>query len=537
MNVLAAVARTRFIVAVQALCVAAVLLACGSSTNAATIPCDRIANNAASTVDIAEFDLDGSGLVAVSGCRWSNANVTVFMSHRATLSVRDVTMQGGRFVVAPEPSKCCIPEGSALTVTNSKATNCSDCFSVAASSVTGFSLVVSDSTLHATHSAASINSASATGCSITVVRSVMSVTATEASGCSAYSACIWAALGTTLTAVNFSVESAVVVSEGLCAACSVGSASSYSIVANFTSLRVSSSNVSARATSRIDCPVASVGIAVSLRSVTTQALTISATHSTITAVATSVQSYVVAASMGVVSSLGSLEANDTSIYALDCTVTSRSTSNRAGYVGAASVGFAGPNTLLRVSRVSLYALFSNVTAAALAGADCASAACLGFAASSRVAVESVLIYSSNSSVVCTASAPSGHYPAAASLGAASYVSITSLNTTIYAVSSEVVSSAYATQFSSAAASVGFATSNSFISGQNTTLYVQLCSVTSNSTALLGYAMASSVAFTSYSTLNVAGVLSTAVSLPLLIRQQPASRRQEVWVSRLPAVSP
>ena len=164
---------------------------------AGSVPCN------ATSIDVAAYDTEHSGTVVIEGCQWRQSAITLLFSQPATVVVQHVTLEGGTFTAVGSVTSGRFPSGSRLTIINSSATGCVDCFSVNADVLAGFSLVVVGSTLRGTHTAASIHSTNATDCTISIAHSSVS---TAASSEDALSACVWGQNALVATRLQLSSE-------------------------------------------------------------------------------------------------------------------------------------------------------------------------------------------------------------------------------------------------------------------------------------------------------------------------------------------
>ena len=468
------------------------------------------------SIDVAAYDTEHSGTVVIEGCQWRQSTITLLFSQPATVVVQHVTLEGGTFTAAGSAASGRFPSGSRLTIINSSATGCVDCFSVNADVLAGFSLVVVGSTLRGTHTAASIHSTNATDCTISITHSSVSTTASGPTD--ALSACVWGRSPLVATRLQLSSEHSSIgsTSSGE-VACSLGIASHYGAVTLKTvDVAVSFSNIVSSAVSLTEtfAAAASVAFATTDNPISAMNVVMKAANSNIISVVNCL-TYTPAASFGF-SSDAPITVENCSMFAVNCSIasTTKAFALSGGMTSSASLGFAS-FAVVKVTSFQLVVSSSTIDAEAssLSTQGGYAHAASGAAVSvNAVNVVNMQLSSSKSAVTarvkCLAS-----YGAAGALGLASYPSsVTARNISILSSSSNVSATSSAGTNCVAAAS-GIA--GKTLSIADCVIYAKDSNVSSETLVSSAEPFASSMSCVSFANLHATNVsiysLSSTVS--------------------------
>ena len=415
--------------------------------------------------------------VVLEKCRWGNVGVQLVADGPFVVVLRDVHLVGGSLTVVVSGGMEGATVGSSLILQNSTLIDCSKCLCLSSASAPLFhvDLVVADSIIQGTESAATLDAPYIRDSSIRVTDSIVEVhSQANAVAASANTA---RADSVRIEAINSNV--AATTTNGM--ACSMGFASysksgSSTITANNATLFSANSIVIARGTT---C-VASMGFA-SYSSISSSKITVS----------------------------------NATLYSAYSNVTASGSDSVASMAFTSSSGTS--TSTITVNNATLFSASSNATAS-----GSSSVACMGFtssnsfnAGSSIIVAYNATLYSSNSSVTATGG------NSVASIGFASFGATTSTTTandvTLYCEESSVTATG-----SHSVASMGFASRSIFTGGTSTTnnnratFYAASSSVTAT-----GFNSVASMGFSSYSaatsgratiTANSATVYSAASSV-------------------------
>ena len=472
---------------------------------AGSVPCN------ATSIDVAAYDTEHSGTVVIEGCQWRQSAITLLFSQAATVVVQHVTLEGGTFTAVGSATSGRFPSGSRLTIINSSATGCVDCFSVNADVLVDFSLVVVGSTLRGTHTAASIHSTNATDCTISITHSSVSTTATGETD--ALSACVWGLSPLVATRLQLSSEYSSIGSTSSAAmACSLGIVSHYGAVTLRTvDVTVAFSDVASSAMwlQGSYSAAASVGFATSTNPISATNVVMQAANSNIISVANCMV-YTPAAAFGF-ASVGLITVENSSMLALNCRIASTANATmRGGMAAAASLGFASFSAV-KVTSSQVAVSSSTIDAEASSTgtqAGYAQAASGAAASVNPVNVVNMQLSSSKSAVTARVKCLAG-YGAAGALGLASYPNPVIASNISILVSSSNVSATSSAGTNCVVAASGIA--GKAISIADCVIYAKDSNVSSEALVSSTEAFASSMSCVAFAALSAINVLMYSLS--------------------------